>query len=125
MNPTPTTDTQRLRELLAAATQGEHKILGGIVYVSGIPENLAIFEHEGDGILHIALRNAVPALLDELDSLRTKAAKLTAALDAIFDGAENPEVMSINLDMATRLAEANAERDSLRRENEELKSKLR
>lgn len=190
--PTPTTDTQRLRELLAAATPGpwEQKN-GGHVYNG--PQHLPVCKVSmaSDGAFIAALRNAAPALLEELDSLRKKATELkderntlhelvrggscetcnelrktiadiTLGWEVIFDTRkvngmshseaakalvaerdklrEEVRAYKAALDAMTTLRDEEkakharsedlvsklwAERDSLRRENEELKAKLR
>lgn len=119
MNPTPTTDTQRLRELLEAATPEEiktittHKCKVMVLTIHERGEKWhAEFLRESDAELYKALRNAAPALLDELEDLR----QLKKEIDG--DG----------LVPATRvqfLEDISSERDKLRRENEELKAKLR
>ena len=75
------TDTKELRKLLAAATPGEwqaYENRSGTLYVAAGGE-IVFFAANDDGTqdantdLIVALHNATPALLDELDALRADA----------------------------------------------------
>ncbi len=72
-----TTETARLRELLGAATKGSLHVVahdGGVEVRDVNSRSVADFAWHKDAVLFVALRDAAPAMLDELDALRGKAA---------------------------------------------------
>lgn len=161
MNPTPTTDTQRLRELLAEATPGPWstydayhigsnniRLFHTSYYIGSIGNSDATkVQNEMDAELIAALRNAAPALLDELDDLRqlkkeidgdglvpatrvqfledisTERDKLREEVERLQK--DNASLTSVYFKEQEWNSQIQSQRDSLRRENEELKSKLR
>lgn len=79
------TDTAKLRELLAKATPGEWKSAAregddwdSVVYLPGTPYEICQCFHDESNVeecdantqLIVALKNHLPALLDEVDALR-------------------------------------------------------
>lgn len=113
-------DTKELRELHGKASKGEwawhwradDKLWPGSIYAKGDSTALAVAmcpryrsqEHnngwENDAALVVAMKNSLPALLDELDARRQQAMNLTpkqlremlAAAEAISGGDEDYQV---------------------------------
>lgn len=152
MNPTPTTDTQRLRELLA-----EEKRIGEAFKTDS---NMVDAYIGAVSKLSAALRNEAPALLDEIDRLRATQEKPEINTNVrLFDlvrymrselheaglitdqeydwlcsspmacspkgGSPSSERLEDYDEIRAKMIAVAAERDSLRRENEELKARLR
>lgn len=130
MNP-PTTDTQRLRVLLAAATpgiveagdDGTNDLI--LVIEETTQTEIVLFVSDEstreDRDLFIALRNEAPALLDEIDRLRDTAARLRYYHEQ--KETENRQIYEEVSELETKLrreceshSATTAERDKLREE---------
>lgn len=84
-DPQPEFDTEELRRLLEAATPGPWDTNSGfVVWDQSQDKAVADVPSSADGKLIVALRNAAPELLSEIDKLRAEVEGLRHDRDALM-----------------------------------------